>query len=346
MNKIAILAVVLVASLAHAGAALAAEVTLRVHHFLGAGSMTQTKLLEPWAQRVEKASKGRIKVEIHPDMVLGGKAWDLVDQVSKGTVDMVWTAAAYTPGRFRSTEVFSLPIVHQGDAVATNLAIRDLLSKELKSDYEGLYPLLVHVHAGHVFHMARKSIIVPDDFKGQTLRPPGRKGVGLWTLEALGASPTKKRHPKLPKALREEKLDGALMSFRLAHSMGVIEAVTSHTLHGKGGSFGTSLYLFLMNKKRYESLPDDLKIVIDEQSGLAFAKEIGEVWQKGSEEGLAVAQKRGNRVTVMTGATLKIIDENQLEVLSQWAKKYDRNGLKGLELIENARRAVKSKAAH
>jgi TRAP-type C4-dicarboxylate transport system substrate-binding protein len=341
MNRVVLLAFVLTFNLYFAGQVSAEQITLRIHHFLGASSLTQTKLLEPWAARVEKASKGRIKVEIHPDMGLGGKAWDLVDQVSAGTVDMVWTAAAYTPGRFRNTEVFSLPVVHQGDAVATNLAIRGMLEQELKEDFKGMYPLLVHVHAGHVFHMAKKPITGIKDFKGLTLRPPGRKGVGRWTIEALGASPTKKRHPKLPKALKQELLDGALMSFRLADSMGVIDAVTSHTVYGKGGSFGTSLYMFLMNKKRYEALPDDLKIIIDEQSGRDFAIEIGKVWQQGSDKGQALAQKRGSAIHVLGEQARKAVNEKQLEVLSQWARQYDPRGITGLEIIEKARRAVK-----
>ncbi len=326
------------------GPAAAEQITLRVHHFLGASSLTQKKLLEPWAARVEKASNGRLKVEIHPDMALGGKAPDLVDQVSRGVVDMIWTAAAYTPGRFRNTEVFSLPIIHQGSAVATNLAIRDFLDVELKEDFRGLHPLLVHVHAGHVFHMARKPVAGPDDFRGLTIRPPGRRGPGAWTLEALGAQPTRKRHPKLSKALREKKLDGALMSFRLADSMGVIEAVKSHTLYGEGGSFGTSLYLFLMNKKRYDGLPADLKKIIDEQSGRALAVEMGKVWQEGSEAAQKKAQTRGHKILVLTEKGRKTVHARQLEVLSRWAKQYDRTSIKGLELLEKARVAVKRNA--
>lgn len=322
--------------------ASASEITLRVHHFLGEDSLVQKKLLEPFAKRLEKSSNGRLKVEIHSDMGLGGKAWNLVDQVKKGTVDMVWTAAAYTPGQFARTEVFSLPIVHQGSAAATNLAINDLLTKDLSEDFKDLHPLLVHVHAGHVFHLSKKPVERLDDFKGLTLRPPGRKGIGPWLVETLGAASTKKRHPKLPKALKEEKLDGALMSFRLANSMGVVDAVSSHTIYGEGGSFGTSLYLFLMNKKRYESLPDDLKALIDEQTGAALAKEIGEIWQRGADAGLAVARKRGNMINILKPAAQAEIRGKQLEVLSLWAKQVSSKKIDGLELIEKARKSIQS----
>jgi len=341
MTRITLLLFLIAFAFIEPRAALASEITLRLHHFLGAQSLVQKKLLEPFAARLEKASKGRLKVEIHPDMALGGKAWDLVDQLEKGTVDMVWTAAAYTPGRFARTEVFSLPIVHQGQAVATNLALNDLLKTDLKEDYSKLHPLLVHVHAGHVFHLTSKSVKRLADFKGLTLRPPGRKGVGPWLIETLGATSTKKRHPKLAKALKEQQLDGALMSFRLAHDMGVVEAVSSHTLYGEGGSFGTSVYLFLMNKKRYAGLPDDLRALIDAETGAALAREIGEIWQLGAKEGLAAARKQGNTINILEPDARAEIRARQLEVLSKWAKQVNKNKLDGLELIENARKSIK-----
>ena len=324
----------------------ASVIVLRVHHFLGEDSLVQKKLLEPLAQRLEKGSKGRLKVEIHSDMTLGGKAWDLVDQVRTGktargeTVDIIWTAAAYTPGRFKRTEVFTLPIVHQGDATATNLAIRDLLSKEIKADYKGLKPLLAHVHAGNVFHMAGKPFASLADLKGLTIRPPGRKGAGRWLIEELGASPTKKRHPQLERALKKHQIDGALMSFRLADSMGVAEAVSSHTLYGDGGSFGTSLYLLLMNKARFDALPDDLKALIDRETGVALSREIGQIWQKGHEQGLLAARKNGHLIIVLKGENQDAVRAKQLEVLSKWAKQVDLDKIGALELIRDARRAV------
>ncbi len=318
-----------------------AEVTLRVHHFLDEYSLTQKSLLEPWAARVESASKGRIKVEITSDMLLGGKAWDLVDQAKDGTVDIIWTAAAYTPGRFPKTSVFSLPIVHQGNAIATNLAIHELLDKELSSDFQGLQPLLIHVHAGHVFHMADKTFTSLADLQGLTIRPPGSKGVARWSVEQLGASPTKKRHPSLPAALRNKKLDGALLSFRLADSMGIVEAVKSHTLYGDGGSFGTSIYMLLMNQKRYASLPDDLKKIIDQQSGAALAKEMGQIWQKGSDEALQNARKQGNSIHILSKSVRDDVYNKQLGILNLWAEKVH-GGKKedAQKLIEKARHAI------
>ncbi|MES9902011.1 MAG: TRAP transporter substrate-binding protein [Sedimenticola sp.] len=318
---------------------IAAELTLRVHHFLGEESLPHQMLIEPWAERIESASNGRIEVEIYPAMTLGGRAPALVEQVREGVVDIIWTAAAYTPGRFPRTEVFTLPMVHRGDPVATNLAIMETLDQGLIDDFEGLHPLLIHVHSGHALHMSKEPVTRMEDFTGLTLRPPGR-GVGSWTIQALGADTTKKRHPKLPRALEKGALDGALMSFQLAQTMGVVEAVKSHTLLDEEEYFGTSIYLFLMNKARYDALPEELRAVIDRNSGQRLAREIGGIWREAGNAALVAARKRGNRIDVLSGEALHSAHQALQGVLSRWMKEVDKQQINGPRLIRTAREAV------
>ncbi|PLX34821.1 MAG: C4-dicarboxylate ABC transporter substrate-binding protein [Hyphomicrobiales bacterium] len=320
-------------------AAPAAEVTLRVHHFLGEDTLPHRQVIAPWARHVEQLSKGRIKVEISPAMTLGGKAPELIAQAETGVVDIIWTAAAYTPGRFARTEVFTLPLVHGGDPVATNLAIRALYEGELSYEFEKLHPLLIHVHQGHVLHMGHVTVKSAPDLKGRVIRPPGRR-VGRWTIEAMGAAVTKKRHPKLPKALEQNKLDGALMSFQLADSMGVIEAVKSHTLLGEGQYFGTSLYLFLMNKARYDALPEDLQQVIDAASGADFARAVGAVYQKAGAAAMQAALQRGNSIITPDAEARAEFEQLLQETITKWARDLNSRGIDGLQLVMRARRMI------
>ena len=62
----------------------AAEFTLTLHHFFSPKEPAQTKMLEPWANSVEKLSKGKVKINIAPGMSLGGKPSDLVKQAREG----------------------------------------------------------------------------------------------------------------------------------------------------------------------------------------------------------------------------------------------------------------------
>ncbi len=319
----------------------AAEITLRVHHFLGSDSLPQTALIEPWAKRIEADSNGRIKVEIHPDMELGGHAPDLIDQVVKGTVDIIWTAAAYTPKRFMRTTVFTLPLVHINNPVATNLAIRDLFASDLAPEYKGIHPLVLHVHQGHALHMATRPVYELADLKGMVIRPPGRQ-IGAWTVEALGAQTTKKRHPKLPKALKNSELDGTLMSFRLAESMGVVDAVKYHTVLPGNSYFGTSIYMFLMNEKRYKSLPGDLRAVIDKNSGRELAIMAGRAWEDAGNKAQKAASWKANQIIELEEDSQSLLVLRLEKIWDRYVKMLEPSGIDARKLIAKARAAVKA----
>ena len=144
---------------------LAADFTFTIHHFLSPKAPAQTKLIEPWAQRIEEQSNGRIAFEIFPSMSLGGKPPELYKQVRDGTADIVWTLPGYTPGVFPRLEVFELPTVHRGSAEATTQAIQDLLPN-IEADLQNVKPLLVHVHAGNALHLVSQDVTGLDAVQG------------------------------------------------------------------------------------------------------------------------------------------------------------------------------------
>ena len=87
----------------------AQELILKVHHPLPPSSTAHQKVLEPWCAKIGAESKNRIKCQIYPSMQLGGSVPQLYDQVKDGVVDVIWTVAGYSAGRFPLVEVFELP---------------------------------------------------------------------------------------------------------------------------------------------------------------------------------------------------------------------------------------------
>src|SRR5690606_17066158 len=161
--------------------------TLKLHHLLGPKSPAHTQMLTPWAERVEKATGGKVKIELYPSMSLGGKPPQLINQVRDGVVDLIWTVNGYTPGLFPRTEVMELPNVFKNDPVAANLALYDMFDTQLKEEYTGVEVMFLHVHAGQAIHMRDKEVRKPEDLAGTKLRIPTR--TGAWVIEALGATP-------------------------------------------------------------------------------------------------------------------------------------------------------------
>ncbi|MEM9708576.1 MAG: TRAP transporter substrate-binding protein [Pseudomonadota bacterium] len=327
----------LITALAMAGTSLAQEFTFSIHHFVSPNAPVQKVLLEPWVAAVEEASGGRIAFEIFPAMALGGTPPQLYSQVRDGVADLVWTVPGYTPGTFPLTEVFELPNVHAGDARATNLAIQDMMD-DLAPDFQDVHPILVHVHTGNALHLASGSIEKLEDISGMKIRSPSR--TGAWMLEALGAEPVGMPVPALPQALSKKTVDAGLVPFEIAIPLGLAELTEASIELNEGARFGTSTFLFAMNKAAYDGLPDDLKQVIDDHSGMAIAADMGVAWNDIEPVGKKMAEDAGNAVTELTAEASAEFDAPFEAVAQRWLEEANGNGIDGGALLEKARAAV------
>ena len=316
---------------------VAAEITLRAHHFLPSKSTVHVKLVEPWAKKVEADSNGRIKIELYPSMQLGGKPPQLYNQVRDGVVDIIWTLPGYTAGRFPIAEVFELPFV-SGSAEATTQAIQAFSEKYLHDEFKDIHPILFHAHAPGSFHLKGQSIQRLEDLKNLKVRAPTR--VTNTLLRSLGATAIGMPVPAVPQALSKGVIDGALLPYEVTRSLRVHELTDSHTSIAGNRGIYTAAFLFAMNKARYESLPADLKKVIDDNSGMNIAKTIGKTWDAAEEPGIAAAKQLNHSFNVIEGDELKRWKDATKPVVTQWVKDMDKKGYDGQALLDAARQLI------
>jgi len=320
-----------------AGPAGAQEVTLRVHHFLPPPSTTHKDFIEPWARKVEAESGGRIEIEIYPSMQLGGKPPALYDQVRDGVVDIVWTLPGYTAGRFPTIEVFELPFM-AASAEATSQAAHEFYLKHAQEEFGDVHPLMVHVHAPGTLHLKGKEVTTLEDLKGLKVRAPTRMTNAA--LEALGATPIGMPVPAVPESLARGVIDGAALPYEVALPLKVHELTTSHTEIGGARGLYTAVFLFAMNKARYEALPEDLRRVIDANSGTALAQQIGRLWDEAERPGRAAAEAAGASFHVIEGEELKRWQEATAGVTQAWIAERDAAGKNGQALVDDARALI------
>jgi TRAP-type C4-dicarboxylate transport system substrate-binding protein len=319
-----------------ANLANAQDITLTVHHFLGPNSAAQKVLIEPWAERIEAQSEGRIAIEIYPSMSMGGRAPELYRQVRDGLADIVWTMPSYTPGQFPRLEVFELPGIHKNSAKVTNLAIQDMMPA-LQDDLSEVHPLLVHVHGGYLLHLRDKEVESIDDLTGMKLRTPTR--VGGWTLDAWGGEPVSMPVPDLPQALSKGAVEGALLPFEAAGPMNLDE-LTSFSIEGPENlRAGTSVFLFAMNKERYESLPEDLRAIIDANSGANIAEEVGMGYDQ-TERDFAAEFAKSRPVVELSPEIWSGFEASFPFVIDQWSESVAEDGIDGVALSKAARASV------
>ena len=275
------------------------EVTLRLHTFLPPVANPVKHFLMPWAEKVGKDSNGRIKVQVYPSMQLGGKAEQLLPQVRDGVVDIIWGLPGFTPGVMPKLEIFELPFLHRSTH-ATVMALQDYVPKHMQKDFAPYHVLLVHCHAGSLF-MTKDPINKVADFKGMKLRSYSR--TNAWILEALGVAPVQVALPELAPMLSKGTVTGSILPYEIAPSV-KMQDLTDYftTLAEPQPRLSTAIFTLLMNKAKYDSLPPDLKKVIDDNSGRNLAPTAIETWDRIEVDGEKVMRSKPKNKFVQLSA--------------------------------------------
>ena len=321
-----------VATLAPASAA--PEVTLRLHTFLPPVANPVKHFMVPWAKTIEEQSKGRIKIQIYPSMQLGGKATQLLQQVKDGVVDIVWTLPGFTPGVMPKLEIFELPFLHRSTH-ATVMALQDYVDKYMKKDFAPYHVLMVHCHAGALF-MTKKPLRSVEDFKGRKLRSYSR--TNAWILEALGAVPLQLPLPELVPMMSKGTISGTILPYEIAPAVKMQDLANYFTtLAPPQPRLSTAIFTLLMNKKKYESLPDDLKKVLDDNSGRNLAPRVIKIWDTIEVNGEKVIHsKKKNHFEQLSAAETAKFKKKVQPVFDRFVKLLDASGEDGKKILADA----------
>jgi len=319
--------------------AAAQEVTLKVHHFWPPTAMPPSTLLVPWCDKIAKDSNNRMKCQIYPAMQLGGAPPQLIQQAMDGVADIVWTLPGYTAGRFPVMEVFELPFL-SSSAEATSQAAWDYYTQYGYKEFPGIKALAVNVHDNGYVHTVSKQVKVMADFKGLKMRAPTRQTNKL--LGALGATPVAMPLPALGDALSKGVVDGYLLPWEVipsikAHEFTKYESETDP----KTRALYTAVFILAMNQAKYDSLPPDLKMVIDANSGAPLAKSMGAQWDASAPPARKFAVDRGNTFYVIPASELENWQKATAHLPDEWVRDIAAKGQDGTALLSAAKDLIK-----
>tara|TARA_R110001583_G_scaffold134977_1_gene286707 strand:+ start:180 stop:1211 length:1032 start_codon:yes stop_codon:yes gene_type:complete len=273
--------------------AQAEVIELKLSHFLPSTHPTQKDFLEPWAAELERRTNGQVKVTIFPAGSAFGHVAKQFDQVRAGVVDISHGLTGFPRGRLPRTLIMDLPfMVKSADAASKTLW--DLYPEYLKEEYRGLKVLALHAHNPGLIHTRDKQIKTMDDLKGLRLRTPSL-AISMM-LEQLGATPVGMPPTQVYENLQKGVLDGNVFPYEAIHGFKLYEVLNYH-LDAK--AYTTSFY-FVMNEKKYRSLPADVQAVLDDMTGAPLVAKFGPWWNEWDKAGIADIQKRGNTVTSLT----------------------------------------------
>jgi TRAP-type transport system periplasmic protein len=320
-------------------AARAAERVLRFHHFLPEKSPQQQDFFLPWAQEIAHASHGRLRIEITGDMQLGGRPAELISQVETGEVDIVWTAAGYTPGRFPRLEVFELPWIASSRAIATSQALYEFYETQAREELSSVRLLAVWCHPSGVIMSRTQPILKPKDAAGTKLRVPSIV-VGE-ALRAMGAQTRLSPAPKVLKQLQDGTADGALFPYEVIPALKLETQVHYITEFAGHRGLYTTVYLLAMGKKTYESLDTEDRKVIDAHSGAGLSARLGKLWDDIEEAGREEFRAAGGEVSFIKNAEYEAWVRASEPAIHAWKERVGRRaGIDSEKLLAAARALV------
>ena len=325
------------AALAAPAIARAQEVTLRLHQFLPPPAPVPAMILKPWGEQLATATDGRIKIEHFDAMSLGGRPPELMDQARDGVVDMSMTVVGYTPGRFPRTEVFELPFM-MTNPVATAKAYWEMVETDFQNnEFADVKVLGAWVHGPGVIH-TQDGVSSLEDMQGLTLRGPTRIINDL--LSELGAEPVGMPLPAIPEAISKGVVKGTVIPWEVTSSIRLSELVSNHTEFSGTEALYTAAIVLVMNKARYEALPEDLRAILDAEAGAklsAFATQV--MWDMDAPA-RQIAVDAGNTIISLDEAEVARWKAASQPVVDRWVADMNGKGIDGAALIEQAKSLI------
>jgi TRAP-type transport system periplasmic protein len=310
--------------------AVAQSQTFRMHSFSAPQALDQTKHLNPWSEKIGKESGGRIKIEIYPGMQLGGKPSDLVQQLEDGVVDMIWTVAGFTPGRFPGLEGVELPFLNTGLSATQSPAVMEFVAKWLQaSEFKGIKVLSIHTTDAAIVHSVKKPIRTLEDWKGMKVRVAGRF-IGE-AVKAFGGTPVGIALPGVYEALERGQVDAMLINWAITQPYRFYEVSKHHT----NSAIFQGTLLTLMSQRAYDKLAPEMKKVIDANSGIEYAKYIGAVWDEQTAPAIEATKKAGNNIFELAPAERERWRKAAQPAYDAWVAEMNKLGRPGKQMFDD-----------
>ncbi|MBN2232089.1 MAG: TRAP transporter substrate-binding protein [Deltaproteobacteria bacterium] len=210
--------------------------------------------MERWAQEVEARTNGEVDVTTFPGGTLLG-AKNMLDGVISGLADIGCFCPPYIPGRFPLLAGLDLPNGFTSATVAS-VTLWELYRKYQPESFSKVKVLTMFTCAPANI-MSRVAVRNTAELNKLEIRGTG---ISARYLDAMGAIPVAMPMSSVPESLQKGVVKGLFSSLEVMKDFKFAE-LCKHVTVTNGP---TTSFAVVMNLKKWESLPDDVKKVLDD----------------------------------------------------------------------------------
>jgi TRAP-type C4-dicarboxylate transport system substrate-binding protein len=293
-------------------AASAQETRLLFTSLSPAGS-PNSQFFNSWAQRVNDQSGGALKIEVRDGTALANFG-NSYDRVLSDVVQIGWVQPAFIAGKFPLSEVTNLPFVTDDDINCSLALWRYYKSPVMAAELQDVVPIWASCLAQSGLHFA-KAPRSDTELNGLKMRVAGR--VPSQIVERMGGTPVSMTAESIYEALQRGTIDGMVTSWAAFEPYKFAEVAFYHV----EVPIGSNPSMFMMSRKKYESLPPAARKALDDNSGEAIVREAAKHFAaQAARARAAVAQLPNHKIVTPPPAQLAALKEKLNPIVVDWAK--------------------------
>jgi TRAP-type C4-dicarboxylate transport system substrate-binding protein len=267
----------------------------------------------PWAQKINAEGKGVVHVEELDGFGVASHP-NVYSRVMNDVIQIGWGLQSSVPGKFKLTDVVTLPFLADRSAISSVALWRLYKSGMLDSEYDEIVMLKCDVfpQSGMQFRSKPETL---DNLKGMKMIAGGRTAGEI--IEAQGGAPITMLPNDYYQALQRGTADGVMIGWTAFQPFKLAEVTKYHVEITLGGAAG----MVFMAKKKYEALPAAVKKIIDANATEVDTRKFGQFWDKINDETAAeVKGMAGHTVVMPSPAQLKTWQERMRPLTAKWVE--------------------------
>ena len=314
-----------------------AQTTLNVATWLPPTHVQNEVVWPTWAQWVEEATEGRVKVNIERT---SNNPAQLFQMVEDGVADAAFSFHGFVPGRFALQEIVELPGLGV-NAEAASVAHWRVYENYLKAadEHEGIEPIALFAHGTGVIQ-TNFPLKTLDDLQGKKIRIGG--GVQAQIGERLSVAPVAAPGNKVYELLQQGVTDGVFMPMSEQKAQRLTEVAPYVTILESGMYMGS--FIMFMSPDFLESLSDVDREAILRVSGEKLSAIAGKAWDAADREALEYAKQQGVEITVVAiDDPVSVAFAEKMEGLDEeWLERVSGKGIDAKAALESLRDEAKA----